>query len=279
MTPTPTEIQMVCRKVNELCGIQWDASKTYLIESRLKPLLSSFNLPSYEALIRALPLNHKLRIALIDAVTTRETLFFRDDTAYQALEYKALPEIIDIRAKSIFPKKLRIWSAACSSGQEPYSIGMLLHRMIPDIYNWDIQIHATDISEAAIAHASRGRYSDLEMSRGVPADMKSRYFTRVGSEWQIIDPIRSLVSFEKRNLLEPFTGLGHYDIIFCRNVAIYFDLPIKRDLFERLANVMETHGVLMVGTSENLLGYGPRWAPQRHCRSVYYRPNLQEQPC
>ncbi|TWT64311.1 CheR family methyltransferase [Rubinisphaera italica] len=279
MTPSAIEVQMICRKVDELCGIQWDESKTYLIESRLKPLLNSFGLTSYEALIRSIPLNDKLRIALIDAITTRETLFFRDDAAYQALEHKALPEIIDARSGTLFPKKLRIWSAACSSGQEPYSIGMMLHRMIPDIHNWNIQIHATDISEAAIAHASRGRYSDLEMSRGIPADIKAKYFTRVGSEWQICDQIRSLVSFEKRNLLNPLTALGRFDVVLCRNVAIYFDLPVKRDLFERLANVMETHGVLIVGTSENLMGYGQRWAPQRHCRSVYYRPNLLEQPC
>jgi chemotaxis protein methyltransferase CheR len=206
-------------------------------------------------------------------VTTRETLFFRDNSPFQALENKAVPEIIDAKAGTLYAKRLRIWSAACSSGQEPYSIAITLMEMLPNPLDWDIQILGTDLSDAALASASLGFYTEFEIGRGMRPELLDRYFTPEANGWRIKDEVRSLVSFSRRNLLEPFTMLGPFDVIFCRNVAIYFDLPVKRDLFERLAGVTTPDGCIFVGSSENLSDYGPRWSPQLHCRTVFYQPN------
>jgi chemotaxis protein methyltransferase CheR len=219
--------------------------------------------------------NPRIRSDFIDAVTTRETLFFRDESPFEALKHKALPEIIDAKSRTPYAKRLRFWSAACSSGQEPYSIGIALSEMLDDIDDWDIQILATDISPSALESASKGIYSDFEMSRGVSPAIRDKYFRKVPQGWRICDEVRSLVSFQSRNLLQPFHALGSFDVIFCRNVAIYFDVPVKQDLFERLAGVLAAHGVLIVGSSENLSCFGERWKPQFHCRGVYYQPNLK----
>lgn len=274
MKATQADLAAVCSLANELCGIQWDESKQYLVESRLAPLLKTHGYESYEALVRKAKLDRTLRNEIIDAVTTRETLFFRDESPFIALEHKVLPEIIDRKEGTVFPKRLRIWSAACSSGQEPYSIAIMLTRLLPDIESWDIKILATDISDSAIAQASRGVYSEFETGRGLTGTTRERYFQRVDGGWKIRDEIRSMISFEKRNLLEPFIGMNMFDVIFCRNVAIYFDLPVKRDLFERLSKVLNADGALFVGSSESLASFGERWKPQQHCRAAFYQPNM-----
>lgn len=267
------EIQRVCRLVNELTGIQWDADKTYLIESRFGKLMHDHRIESLTELVRQVQSSHAIRTDFIDSVTTRETLFFRDDGPFNALRHKALPEIIDAKSDTAHPRRLRIWSAACSSGQEPYSIGIILRELLEDIDDWDIKILATDLAPAALASASLGVYSDFEMSRGVPENIRNKYFIKVAAGWKICDEVRSLVCFETRNLLEPFTNMGPFDVIFCRNVAIYFDEPVKRDLFDRLADVLAPHGSIFIGSSETLNSFGERWKPQFHCRGTFYQPN------
>lgn len=271
---TPAEIQQVCQLVNQLTGIQWDTEKTYLIESRFGKLMHEHRIESLTDLVHNVKSKSSVRTDFIDSVTTRETLFFRDDGPFNALQHKALPEIIDARSILSHPQRLRIWSAACSSGQEPYSIGIILHELIEDIDDWDIKILATDLAPAALNAASLGVYSDFEMSRGVPEMIRNKYFTQVPNGWKICDHVRSLVSFEPRNLLEPFNNLGPFDVIFCRNVAIYFDESVKRDLFDRLAGVLSPHGAIFIGSSETLNSLGPRWKPQFHCRGTFYQPNL-----
>ena len=247
----------------------------YLIESRFEPLLRQLNCSSYAALAQKVKHSDDpvLKSAFIDAITTRETLFFRDSSPFPALQHKIVPELIDAKAGSFRPQRLRIWSAACSSGQEPYSIAMTLRQLIPDVDRWDISILATDISNDAIAQASRGVYSDFEIGRGMPLDWLDEYFIREREVWRIRDEVRGMVSFQRMNLVESFPRIGPFDIIFCRNVAIYFDLRVKRELFERLAKVLEPHGYLFVGSSESLTEFGPRWRPQHHCRAVVYQPN------
>lgn len=274
MSLTTGQIQAVSRLVGQLTGIQWDSSKEYLIESRLQQRLPDFGCRTIDELIsRVQAGDARLRTAFIDAVTTRETLFFRDQSPFLALEHKALPELIDARSSGPLKKRLRFWSAACSTGQEPYSIAMLLLELLPDIHQWDVQIMASDISDAALSTASRGEYSAFETGRGLSPELLKRYFIPCGTGWKVTDEVRSLVSFEKRNLLQPFTGLGPFDVIFCRNVAIYFDLPTRRTLFERLAAVLPRDGCLFAGAGENLSEFGARWTPQFHCRSVFYQPN------
>ena len=278
MTPSADDISRLCQLVNELSGIQWDATKIYLIETRLVPVLKAFGLASFRRLVDEVRsgTNAELRTAFIDAITTRETLFFRDDTPFQALRDKLLPEMIATKRRPGQPRRLRLWSAACSSGQEPYSLAILLHELIPDISRWDIEILATDLAPAALVSAARGLYSDFEVARGLSADVRARHFEQTPDGWAVRDHLKRLIRFERRNLLEPFAELSGFDVLFCRNVAIYFDLETRKDLFERLANTLEQHGVLFAGCSETLTAYGDRWKPHFHGRACYYLPACED---
>lgn len=166
----PKDIDVVCDLIKELCGIYLDNTKGYLIESRLAEIAKKNSCASYRQLAEKAKsiMGTGLKREIVDAITTQETLFFRDSSPYEALQFKALPELLDERSKTAFPRRLRIWSAACSTGQEPYSISVILHEMIPDIHRWDIQILATDISDAAIAKASRGTFTCTKSTEDYP---------------------------------------------------------------------------------------------------------------
>jgi chemotaxis protein methyltransferase CheR len=216
-----------------------------------------------------------IRNKIIDAITTNETLFFRDNSPFDALQNKAIPETIDSKAGTPFAKRLRIWSAACSTGQEAYSIAILLSEMLPDIGQWDINILGTDISDDVVARASRGWYSSHEIERGMAPARLHRFFQAENNGWRVKDSLRALCSFERRNLLSPDSCRGRYDVIFCRNVAIYFTPEARKDLFMRLAKALTPDGWLFVGGQESLRDLGPQFAPQQHCRAICYRPNMQ----
>lgn len=280
MSITSQEAGEVSALIMDLCGILLDESKGYLIESRLAPLVAEFRCQNYSELVRQARVarDPKLLTRIIDAITTNETLFFRDVSPFEALQHKALPELIDAKAKTAYPKRLRIWSAACSTGQEPYSIAMVLHELIPNIHSWDIQIRATDISDAALQQASSGTYSAFEIERGLRPELLSRYFTRNGGNYKVKDELRALVSFGVQNLQQSFVNPGPFDIVFCRNVVIYFSAAARKDIFHRLANTLITDGYLFVGSAESLSDLGPRFAPHHHCKSVFYRPNLAARP-
>jgi chemotaxis protein methyltransferase CheR len=276
MQVTKEDIAFVAKLVDELCGIVLDDSKGYLIESRLGELAKANGCSSYQELCHKARFNsdHVLQNKIIDAITTQETLFFRDDSPFGALQNKAIPELIDRKAKTAFPKRLRIWSAASSTGQEAYSIAMMLCETIPDILTWDINILGTDISDSAIQVASLGWYAKHEIQRGMKPQMLTKYFVEQKGGWKVKDQIRAMAQFQKRNLLQPFNGIGPFDIIFCRNVAIYFDPPHRRDLFLRLAERLTPDGYMLVGSSESLIDLGPRFMPKNHCRATYYQPNM-----
>ncbi|MBN2022139.1 MAG: protein-glutamate O-methyltransferase CheR [Pirellulales bacterium] len=280
MQVTHDDIMFVATLVNELCGVMLDESKGYLVESRLSGLAREAGCASYRDLCHKAraPGNAPLQHKIIDAITTQETLFFRDDSPFEALQHKALPELIDAKAKTAFSRRIRVWSAAASTGQEAYSIAMTLCELIPDVRTWDINILGTDICNAAVAQASLGRYAGHEIQRGLSPHLRSKYFVPDGNGWRVRDELRALVSFQRRNLLEPFTGLGSFDIIFCRNVAIYFGAATRRDLFHRIADRLAPGGFLFVGSSESLSDLGPRFAPLHHCRAVYYQPNKRQAP-
>lgn len=184
-----------------------------------------------------------------------------------------ISELIDSKERSAFPRRLRIWSAAASTGQEAYSIAMSIRELIPDISNWDIHILGTDVSDAAIAKASRGRYTAKEVERGMSATMLKQYFRRRDNDWVIEDRVRSMVSFRTFNLHDTFDSLGKFDFIFCRNVAIYFTPEARRSLFERLTKNLVNQGCLFVGSSEMLTSIGPQFVPLTHCGSIFYQPN------
>ncbi len=275
MKVTPDDIKIVSRLVNDLCGVVLDESKGYLIENRLSEIAESEGCKTFSELYYKVRYDKggSLKEKIVGAITTQETLFFRDTSPFDALQHKAIPELIDSKAGSLHPKRIRIWSAACSTGQEPYSIAMVLSELIPDIHSWDIQITATDIADHAIKQASLGKYTDYEIRRGMKESLLQKYFTREDNSWKVKDELRSLIVFKKINLLEPLSGLGPFDIIFCRNVAIYFSPEVRRELFERLTSVLVPEGYLFVGSAESLADLGPRFKPQNHCRSVFYQPN------
>ncbi len=260
--------------VKQLCGLALDDSKGYLVESRLSSIAKEAGCANYVDLCRkAVAGDRQLRTKVIDAITTHETLFFRDNSPFSALQHRVIPDLIDSKSGSAMSRRLRVWSAACSTGQEPYSVAMVLYELLPDIAKWNINILGTDISDSSIAQASRGRYSEYEIGRGMNPQMLKKYFVREPEGWRVSDPLRSLVRFDRRNLLERFDDLGPFDVIFCRNVAIYFDAPTRRSLFERLSQRLTPAGYLFVGASESLTDLGPRFAPKLHCRSVFYQPN------
>ncbi|MEM6330063.1 MAG: protein-glutamate O-methyltransferase CheR [Planctomycetota bacterium] len=273
MKATPKDIDAVCSLVDDLCGICLDSSKSYLIEGRLAELVTRHGCGSYAELAAKARggLGRAIQSEIVDAITTNETLWFRDNHPFEAMRYKLLPEMLDAKAATPFPRKLRVWSAACSTGQEAYSIAMAMADILPDFDAWDLQLYGTDISPAAVAKAKQGVYTDLEISRGLDQTHRGAYFVRKGRDWQINQAIRKKCRFEVKNLLGPMPGLGKFDFIFCRNVAIYFADKDRKTLFNRVADSLNPGGWLFVGSSESMTGMGPRWATERHCRAVCYR--------
>ncbi len=276
MTPlTSADIDAVCTLVDDLCGIAWDGSKAYLIESRLGNLVTRHGCAGYADLARKT--RARLIPGLVDevvnAVTTNETLWFRDQSLFQALQHKLLPEKLDEKVGSLHPKRLRMWSAACSTGQEPYSLAMTFAELVPDWDTWDVQIVGTDISPAALEHARRGWYGELEMSRGMDEIRLRKYFVRQENGWQVRPEILRMCRFRQHNLQQSFTGFSDLDFIFCRNVAIYFRADGRSRLFEKLSHALAPTGWLIVGAAESLTDLGPQWQPIMHCRACCYQPN------
>ena len=262
----------------DLCGVYLDQSKAYLIESRLSEISQKAGCASYAELARkARYANDRgLQSSIVDAITTHETLFFRDDAPFEALKHKVIPDLINAKAGSLFPKRLRIWSAACSTGQEAYSVAMALHELLPDIHTWDVRITGSDVSNDAVQKASAGLYDAHEIERGLAKERLRQFFAPEGTRWRAKPEIRGLMTFERRNLLEPFRGIGPFDVILCRNVAIYFTPSARDDMFTRLSQVLGPEGYLFVGSQESLMHLGPKFQPHTHCRAVFYRPNLRE---
>ncbi|MBZ0154253.1 MAG: protein-glutamate O-methyltransferase CheR [Planctomycetes bacterium] len=272
----PGELQLMQQLVRQLAGVSLDDSKGYLVEARLGPIAERSGCTNFNELYFKLRYGGEkvLEQQVVDAITTHETNFFRDGAPYDALQFKLLPEVIDARERLGQPKKLRIWSAACSTGQEPYCIGIVVHELLRDLKGWDVQILGTDISKGTIEIAERGVFADHEMARTARPQLMSKYFTRVDGGHRVVDAVRKMVTFRQLNLLQPMHGLGPFDIVFLRNVLIYFESEVRKDIARRVAETLLPHGWLVVGASENLLDAGPRFVPQTHCRATVYQPGL-----
>jgi chemotaxis protein methyltransferase CheR len=273
---TPQELSFIADYVKRVTGIHLDQSKKYLIESRFKPLMRELNLNSFAEFNTRLSRDPALQKRVIDAITTRETYFFRDNGPFELLRHKLFPEMINKKQRSAAGMRpsIRIWSAACSTGQEVYSIAIILRELITNIEAWDVRILGTDISDAAIQKASYAKYSRLEVERGLPPQVLSRWFTPEGDLFKVRDDVRFMATFQKGNLLEPFNHLGKFDLILCRNVAIYFTHQDKMLLFERIATQLNPGGFLIVGASESLTLYTQRFTMKQANNSVYYEVNL-----
>jgi chemotaxis protein methyltransferase CheR len=273
---TAGELALWSRYIHSICGIQLDGSKGYLIETRLGPLLRETGSNGFAELHNKVKgdFTSALRRKVIDAITTQETSFFRDTSPFDLLQHKILPDLIDKRAKALGnarPVALRVWSAACSTGQEVYSTAIVFKELLVDMNRYDVRILGTDISDKAVAQASYGQYSRLEMDRGMLPDRMAKYFRTEGQTWKVRDEIRALATFKTMNLLEPFFFPAKFDIIMCRNVAIYFSEQDKSRLFKSISRVMAPGGYLIIGSTESLAGLCPELEPKRYLRSVFYQ--------
>ncbi len=271
-----TEFRLWARYVYDISGILLEPAKSYLIESRLGPLLKEYACRKFGDLYQKSKMDSTRTIEnrIIDQITTNETLFFRDNAPFEMLKYKILPDIVDRKMQKAFsssPVALRIWSAGCSTGQEVYSIAIALKEVLVDLNTYNVTVLGTDISSMAIDRASCGKYSQFEMNRGLTFERMEQYFIREGEVWKIKDEIRAMASFKKMSLMQPFSGLGKFDIIFCRNVAIYFTMDDRKKLFRHIEAVLAADGGLIIGSTESLTGIAPQFEPKRYLRSVFYQ--------
>ncbi len=271
----PNELKLIAQYIYDTSGIHLDASKTYLFETRLSAVAEAHGCKSYQELYHRAKRDPKKIIEreIVDAISTNETLFFRDKGPFELLQHKILPEVIDFRTPSskVLKTNLKIWSSASSTGQELYSIAIVIKELIPDLSRYSIKLLGTDISNTAVSQASYGKYNKFEIERGLPRHQLQKYFTSFGDSWKIKDEIRAMVNFRKMNLMQPFSALGKFDIIFCRNVAIYFTLPDRKKLFNKIADSLADDGYLIIGSTESLTGVCPRFVPKRHLRSIFYQ--------
>jgi chemotaxis protein methyltransferase CheR len=273
---TPAEFGLMVKYIQDISGIALDPGKEYLIETRLSPLLEQIGCKSYTELLskaKSDPLK-SIERKIIDAISTNETYFFRDKAPFDLLQFKLFPDLIDRRTEGgRKPRQinLRIWSAASSTGQEIYSIAMIIKELGLDPKNFNITLIATDISDAAIAQASYGKYNKFEATRGLSPAFLGRYFNQDGDFWRIRDEIRAMVQFRKINLMESFASVGKFDIIFCRNVAIYFTPETRKNLYSKLHGALENDGYLIIGSTESLSNDTNLFKPQKYLNSIFYQ--------
>lgn len=257
--------------VRSQAAIVLEPGKEYLVECRLAPVARSAGLASISDLVTSLRSkpDNGLHRKVVDAMTTNETSFFRDVTPFDAMRTHVIPELMKRRATQ---RRLRIWCAASSTGQEPYSLAMLLLEHFPALAGWDVKIQATDIARDILDRARAGRYTQLEVNRGLPAPMLARYFERAGTDWQVREPVRRLVQFSELNLVRPWVGIGTADIVFIRNVLIYFDVPTKKEILGRIRSVLTPDGYLFLGSVETTLEIDTSYQRQPIGRATCYRP-------
>ncbi|MDB5503813.1 MAG: methyltransferase, CheR-type [Tardiphaga sp.] len=268
---TPVDYEFLRKFLKERSGLDLSADKQYLVESRLIPLARKSNLAGIDELVQKIKSGAAgLASEVVEAMTTNETFFFRDKIPFDHLREAIIPELMQARAGR---RSLRIWCAAASTGQEPYSIAMCLKEMGAALAGWRIEIIGTDISQQVLEKSKSGIYSQFEVQRGLPIQLLVKYFKQVGEMWQISPEIRSMIQYRPLNLLQDFGSMGKFDLIFCRNVLIYFDQDMKTQIFGRLAKAMEPDGFLALGAAETVVGLTDAFKPHPDRRGVY-RPNL-----
>jgi chemotaxis protein methyltransferase CheR len=249
-------------------GLALGPEKQYLLESRLSLVCRQSNIETLPQLVATLRSGRQaaLENAVVEAMTTNETFFFRDKTPFDLFRDVLMPRYISARSST---RRLRIWCAAASTGQEPYSLAMILKEASSRLAGWQVEIVATDISLEVLEKARLGLYSQFEVQRGLPVQLMLKYFTKVGDQWQIAPEIRSMVNYRPLNLIKEFGALGSFDIIFCRNVLIYFDKPTKTDVLQRLSNALASDGSLLMGAAETVLGLTDALTPDPVNRGLY----------
>jgi len=267
---TPTEYEYLRKFLKDNSGLDLSADKQYLIESRLLPLARKAGLSGIAELVQKLQAGSRALITdVVEAMTTNETFLFRDKVPFDHFRDHIMPEIIKARAGK---RSVRIWCAAGSTGQEPYSLAMCLKEMSAALTGWRVEIIATDLSQEVLEKAKAGVYSQFEVQRGLPIQMLVKHFKQIGETWQINPELRAMVQHRQLNLLHDFAQLGTFDVIFCRNVLIYFDQGTKINIFNRLARQIEADGFLVLGAAEAVVGLTDTFRPIVERRGLY-RPN------
>lgn len=262
------DFDFLCEFLKKQSGLVLTADKVYLVESRLLPVAKRRGLNGLADLVSAVRSGRDRELIqdVTEAMTTNESFFFRDKTPFENLRAEVLPKLIESRNGS---KRLRIWSAAASTGQEPYTIAMVLKEMSVQLSGWRVDVIGTDISSEVLEKARAGMYSQFEVQRGLPIQLLVKHFKQIGEMWQIDSSIRAMVEYRTGNLLENFKHLGTFDIVFCRNVLIYFDQQTKKEVLERIADLLPDDGVLFLGAAETVLGVTDKLTAVNGLRGVY----------
>ena len=264
----PYDFDFVRKLLKQRSGLSLSEEKQYLVESRLMPLAQRLGYAGLTDLIRKLRsgLDEKLTVAVVEAMTTNETFFFRDRIPFEHFRSFIMPQLMAARARH---KRIRIWCAAASTGQEPYSFAMALKEMGRQVEDYRIEIVATDISTEVLDKARAGIYSHFEVQRGLPIQLLIKYFTQTGDMWQIAPDIRAMVQFRPFNLLCDLSRNGVFDLVVCRNVLIYFDQEAKSEMLEKLAQVTAPDGYLILGAAETTIGLTQAFKASSERRGLY----------
>ncbi|HVV36321.1 MAG TPA: protein-glutamate O-methyltransferase CheR [Acidimicrobiales bacterium] len=271
MSVTAEDFTFIADFLRRQSAISIAEGKEYLVESRLAPVARAAGMADVSELIGQLrkpSADPRVREQVVEAMTTNETSFFRDRHPFDALQTDIIPKLIEHKANGT--KTINIWSAASSTGQEIYSIAMLLDAHFPELATWNVQLYGTDLSNDVLAKARSGRYSTLEVNRGLPAPMLARYFSREGADYVLDERIRHRCRFDRMNLAEAWPLLPTFDIVFCRNVLIYFDLEVRRSILDRIRQRLPEGGYLFLGTSETTVGLAEGYTATRCGNAVAY---------
>jgi chemotaxis protein methyltransferase CheR len=272
---TPLDYDYLRKLLKDRSGLLLSADKQYLVESRLAPLTRKAGLASLGELVTKLKGgNEELTVDVVEAMTTNESFFYRDKIPFEHFRDAIIPQLITARARE---RRIRIWCAAASTGQEPYSLAMTLKEMRDKLGGWRVDILGTDISKDVLDKAKAGVYSQFEVQRGLPIQMLVKYFTQAGDTWQIAPEIRAMVQYRPHNLLAEFAGFGRFDVVFCRNVLIYFDQDTKSGVLNRIARQLDPDGYLVLGAAETVVGLSDAFKPIPEKRGLY-APNKEARP-
>jgi chemotaxis protein methyltransferase CheR len=265
---TPLDYEYLQKILKDRSGLMLSADKKYLLESRLMPLARKVGVAGISELVQKMKAGSEAVIGdVVEAMTTNETFFFRDKTPFDHFKDTVIPELIKARAGK---RSLRIWCAAASTGQEPYSLAIILKDLAATtLAGWRIEIIATDLSPEVLDKSKSGLYTQFEVQRGLPIQSLVKHFVQVGTMWQLNADVRALVQFRQFNLLQDYAHLGKFDVIFCRNVLIYFDQPTKTGIFGRLAKASESDGYLFLGAAETVIGLTDSYKVCPNRRGVY----------
>ena len=265
---TPVDYDFLRHYLKARSGLVLSADKQYLVESRRLPVARKAGLGSLGELVTVLRLgqDNVLMTAVVEAMTTNESFFFRDKLPFDHFRLTVMPALLAARKSS---RSLRVWCAAAATGQEPYSLAMCLKEMEPEIAGWRIELLATDLSGEVLEKARSGLYTQFEVQRGLPIQLLIKHFAQVGELWQVAPELRAMVRYRQLNLLADFSQLGIFDLIFCRNVLIYFDQQTKSDVLDRLARVTAGDGYLVLGAAETVVGLTSRFKMVPDKRGLY----------